>query len=106
MIRVEDPPIASASDVLGSRFEKVAESEFETSSPTGKPFSSTNRRRRRLEVEPKTSEWMSPRLELLSPEAPGAVDLEERTKSPLLLLGISDCWCRLPRARVGLELEA
>ena len=90
MIRVDDPPIASASDVLGSRFEKVAASECGTSSRTGTPFSSTNRRRRRFGVEPKTSEWISPRLELLSPDAPGAEDFEERTKSPLLLLGISD----------------
>jgi len=47
----------------------------------------------------------------LRPEAPGAEDREDRTKSPLLLLGKSDrCWATpfsVPfTARVGLELEA
>ena len=50
---------------------------------------------------------MSPLLELFRPEAPGAEDLEERTKRPLLLLGMSDWRCASPlAARVGLELEA
>lgn len=105
MILVDEPPMASASDVLGSRFEKVAGSEG-APSRTGTPFSSTNSRRRRLGVEPKTSEWMSPRLELLRPEVPGAVDLEERTNRPLLLVGISGCRSPLAAARVGLDDDA
>lgn len=100
MILVEEPPIASASDVFGSMFEKVAGSEGP--SRTGTPFSSTKSRRLLPGVAPKTSEWMSPRLELLTPEVPGAEDLEERTNRPLLLVGISGS--RAPfMARVGLE---
>lgn len=45
---------------------------------------------------------MSPRLELLRPELPGAEDLEERTKRPLLLVGILGSWAPFT-ARVGLE---
>ena len=103
MILVDDPPMASASDVLGSRFENVAGSE----AWTGAPFSSTKRRRRRFGVEAKTSEWISPRREMFSPEAPVACDLDERTKRPLLLLGKTFC-CDVSRlaALVGLELEA
>ena len=52
IIRVLDPPIASASEVFGSRFEKVAGSD----ACTGFPCSSTKRRRRRLGVDPNTSE--------------------------------------------------
>ena len=103
MIREEDPPIASASDVLGSRFENVAGSE----AWTGFPFSSTKSRRRRFGVDPKMSECISPRRELFKPEPPGAADREDRTNSPLELEGISACrslfWCV---ALVGLELEA
>lgn len=95
--------MASASDVLGSRFENVAASD----ACTGTPFSSTKSRRRRFGVAPKTSEWMSPRLELLRPDVPGADDFEERTKRPLLLEGISGCRLAAPLiALVGLELEA
>ena len=105
MILVDEPPMASASDVLGSRLEKVAGSEG-APSRTGTPFSSTNSRRRRLGVEPKTSEWMSPRLELLRPEVPGADDLEDRTNRPLLLVGISARRSPLVAARVGLDDDA
>ncbi len=45
---------------------------------------------------------MSPRLELLRPELPGAEDLEERTKRPLLLVGILGSWAPFT-ARAGLE---
>ena len=107
MTLVEEPPIASASEVLGSRFEKVFVSELGAPSRTGTPFSSTNKRRRRLGVELKISEWISPLLELFNAEAPGPVDLEDRMKSPLLLVGTSDSWRTFPFvARVGLELEA
>ncbi len=106
MTRVDTPPRASASEVLGSALEKVAASEFCPSSRTGSPFSSTNKRRRRFGVVPRTSECMSPRLETLSAEAPGAPDRDDRTNRPLLL-GISDLCCAAPLAlRVGLELEA
>ncbi len=97
--------MASASDVFGSRLEKVAGSEG-APSRTGTPFSSTNSRRRRLGVEPKTSEWMSPRLELLRPEVPGADDLEDRTNRPLLLVGIPGCRSPLVAPRVGLDDDA
>ena len=50
MILVEEPPIASASEVLGSRFENVAGSDGP--SWTGAPFSSIKSRRRRVGVEP------------------------------------------------------
>lgn len=89
IILVDEPPIASASDVFGSRLEKVAASEPVAPSRTGTPFSSTKIRRRRLGVALKISECISPRLELLSAEAPGAEDLGVRTKRPLLLVGIS-----------------
>ena len=103
MILDEEPPMASASEVFGSRFEKVAGSDC----AVVLPFSSTKRRRRRLGVEPKMSEWMSPRRELFRPEAPGAADREERTNKPLELEGISGWrppfwWAVL----VGLELDA
>ena len=100
IILVDDPPIASASDVFGSRFENVAGSEGP--SRTGTPCSSTKSLRRRAGVAPKTSECISPRLELLRPELPGAEDLEERTKRPLLLLGILGSRAPL-MARVGLD---
>lgn len=100
IILVDDPPIASASEVLGSKLEKVAGSDGP--SRTGTPFSSTKRRRLRLGVAPKISEWMSPRLELLIPELPGAEDLEERTNRPLLLVGTLGS-CAPFTARVGLE---
>lgn len=87
MILVEEPPIASASEVFGSRFENVAGSE----ACTGFPFSSTNKRRRLFGVDPKTSEWMSLRLDWFNPEVPGADDREDRRKRPLLLVGISGC---------------
>lgn len=105
MILVEEPPMASASDVFGSRFEKVAGSDGP--SWTGAPFSSMKRRRRRLgvEPEPKMSECMSPRLELFRAEAPGAEALEDRTNSPLLLVGTSGS-CAPFNARVGLEEDA
>lgn len=107
MTLVEDPPIASASEVLGSRFEKVFASEFGAPSRTGTPFSSTNKRRRRFREELNRSEWMSLLLELFKAEAPRPVDLEERMKSPLLLVGTSASWRTSPIvARVGLELEA
>lgn len=107
MILVDAPPMASASEVLGSAFENVLVSEFGAPSRTGTPFSSTNKRRLLLGVEPKTSEWMSLLLELLSPEEPGTEDLEERMNNPLLLDGASGSGCEPPlRARVGLELEA
>lgn len=105
IILVDEPPIASASDVFGSRFENVAGSEGP--SWTGAPFSSIKSRRRRLgvEPEPKMSECMSPRLELFSAEAPGAEALEDRTKSSLLLLGILGSWAPF-KARVGLDEDA
>lgn len=90
IILVDEPPRASASEVLGSRFENVAASEFGISSRTGSPFSSTNRRRRLLDEVPRVSECMSPRLEALTVDAPGPEEREERTKRPLLLLGMSD----------------
>lgn len=49
---------------------------------------------------------MSPRLELLRPEVPGADDLEDRTKRPLLLVGISGCRPPFAAARVGLDDDA
>ena len=111
MILVDEPPRASASEVLGSKFENVAASELGISSRTGKPFSSTKSRRRLLDDGPRESECMSPRLEALTVEAPGPVDREDRTKRPLLLLGMSDRCCAGPlrppfNPRVGLELEA
>ena len=107
MILVEDPPIASASEVFGSRFEKVFASELGAPSRTGTPFSFTNKRRRRLGVELKTSEWISPLLELFAIEALGPVDLEDRMNNPVLLVGKSDSWRTFPFVvRVGLELEA
>ena len=106
IILVDDPPIASASDVLGSRFEKVFASELRAPSRTGMPFSSTKRRRRRLGVEPKTSEWISALLELFRVDAPGPVDLDDLKKIPLLLVGTSATLRTFPFvARVGLELE-
>lgn len=103
MILVDEPPIASASDVFGSTFEKVAGSE----AWTGAPFSSTKSLRRRFGVLPKTSEWISPRRDRLTPEVPGAEDREERTNRPLLLVGKSGGWAPLgPVVRVGLELGA
>ena len=107
MILVEEPPMASASEVFGSAFENVFASEPGAPSRTGTPFSSTNKRRLLLGVELKTSEWMSLLLEWLSPEEPGAEDLEDRMNNPLLLVGTSGSGCGLPfKARVGLELEA
>ena len=104
---VEDPPMASASDVLGSRFEKVFVSELGIPSRTGTPFSSTNKRRRRFGEELKTSEWMSLLLELLRADGPRPFDLEDLMKSPLLLVGTSASCRTFPfAARVGLELEA
>ena len=105
MVRVDRPPIASASDVFGSKFENVAASEFGPRSATGMPFSSTNILRRRAGVALKTSEWMSPLLELLVPDAPGAADREERTKSPLLLVGASMGRPLACVDLVGLELD-
>lgn len=104
MILVDEPPIASASEVFGSMLEKVAGSD----AWTGAPFSSTKSLRRRFGVLPKTSEWMSPRRDRFTPEVPGAAeDREDRTKRPLLLVGTSVCWAPLaPVARVGLELGA
>jgi len=105
IILVEEPPMASASDVFGSRFEKVARSEGP--SWTGAPFSSMKRRLRRLgvEPEPKMSEWISPRLELFKAEAPGADALEDRTNSPLLLVSTLGSWAPF-KARVGLDEDA
>lgn len=107
MILLEEPPISFASEVLGSRFENVRASDSSALSRTGTPLSSTNRRRRRLGVEPNTSEWMSPRREAFIPSVPGTDALEALTNRPLLLVGIS-AWERvLPLApRPGLELEA
>ena len=108
MIRVEEPPMASASEVLGSMFEKVAESD----AGIGAPFSSTKILRRRAGVvaPPKTSEWMSPRRELFKAFAPFRAEPEDRgsrTKRPLLLLGMLPLRsCDSLRALVGLELEA
>jgi hypothetical protein len=56
--RVESPPSASASEVSGFRFEKVAS---EPGSPTGMPSSPTNIRRRCAGVDANASECMSPR---------------------------------------------
>lgn len=105
IILVDEPPMASASEVFGSRFEKVAGSEG--SFWIGTPFSSTKSRRRRpsVEPEPKISECISPRLELLTPEDPGADALDDRTNSPLLLVGMLGSWATF-NARVGLEEEA
>ena len=105
IILVDEPPIASASEVFGSMFEKVAGSEG--SFWVGTPFSSTKSRRRRpgVEPEPKISEWISPRLELLRLEEPGADALDDRTNSPLLLVGTLGS-CAAFNARVGLEEEA
>lgn len=106
MILLEEPPISFASEVLGSRFENVRASDSGAPSRTGTPFSSTNSRRRRLGVEPNTSEWMSPRREALIPSVPGTDALEALTNRPLLLVGIS-AWERvLLLALPGLELEA
>ena len=105
IILVDEPPIASASEVFGSRFENVAGSDG--SFWIGTPFSSTKSRRRRpgVEPEPKISECISPRLELLIPEEPGADALDDRTNSPLLLVGTLGSWAEF-NARVGLEEEA
>lgn len=107
IILLEEPPMSFASEVLGSRFENVRASDPGAPSRTGTPFSSTNRRRRRLGVEPNTSEWMSPLREAFTPFVPGTDALEALTNIPLLLVGIS-AWERvLPSApRPGLELEA
>ena len=105
IILVDEPPIASASDVLGSTFENVAGSDGP--SWIGCPFSSMKSLLRRAEFEPvpKMSEWMSPLLELLSPEEPGAEALEDRTNNPLLLVGTLAS-CAPFTARAGLEDEA
>ena len=105
IILVDEPPMASASEVFGSRFENVAGSEG--SFWIGTPFSSTKSRRRRPDVEPgpKISECISPRLELLRPEEPGADALDDRTNSPLLLVGTLGSWAAF-NARVGLEEDA
>lgn len=105
MILVDEPPIASASEVFRSMFENVAGSEG--SFWIGTPFSSTKRRRRRpaVEPEPKISEWISPRLELLRLDEPGADALDDRTNSPLLLVGTWGSWAAF-NARVGLDEEA
>lgn len=97
--------MASASEVFGSRFENVAGSEG--SFWIGTPFSSTKSLRRRpgVEPEPKISECISPRLELLTPEVPGADALDDRTNSPLLLVGTLGSWAAF-NAREGLEEEA
>jgi len=52
------------------------------------------------------SEPISPRLELLSADPALFAPLEERTKSALLSLRISDCTdcCRAANPRFGLEL--
>jgi len=55
MTRVELPPRASASEVSGCIFEKVA-SDCGSPSFTGMPLASTNSLRRRLGVDPKASE--------------------------------------------------
>ena len=107
MTLVDEPPIASASEVFGSRLEKVFASEPGAPSRTGKPFSSTIKRRRRLGEELNTSEWISPLLELFKADAPTPVDLDDRMKSPLLLFVSAVSWWTLPfLTRVGLELEA
>ena len=49
---------------------------------------------------------MSPRLELLRPEVPGADDLEDRMNRPLLLVGISGCRSPLAAPREGLDDDA
>lgn len=90
IMRVDEPPSTSASEVFGSRLEKVAASELGTPSRTGNPFSSTKTRRRRAEPEPDASEWISPRLDALCVELPCSLGPDDRTKRPLLLLGISD----------------
>lgn len=107
MILLEEPPMSFASEVLGSRFENVRASDSGAPSRTGTPFSSTNRRRRRLGVEPNTSEWMSPRREALMPSVPGTDALEALRNGPLLLVAIS-AWERMLSfaPRPGLELEA
>lgn len=107
IILLEEPPMSFASEVFGSRFENVRASDSGAPSLTGTPFSSTNRRRRRLGVEPNTSEWMSPRRETFTPSVPGTDALEALTNKPLLLVGTS-AWERVwPFApRPGLELEA
>lgn len=103
IILEEEPPMASASEVFGSTLENVAGSE----ACTGFPFSSTKSRRRRLGVEPNMSECISPRRELFRPEVPGAADRDDRTKSPLELVGTSCCLASFCRGVLpGLELEA
>ena len=49
---------------------------------------------------------MSPRLELLRPEVPGADDRDDRMNRPLLLEGMSGCWSPLATAREGLDEDA
>lgn len=49
---------------------------------------------------------MSPRLELLRPDVPGADDLEDRTNRPLLLVGTSACRSPLVAFLVGLDDDA
>lgn len=91
---VELPPIACASDVVGSMFENVGASEASAGiSRTTRPLSSMKIRRLARGVL-MFSELISPRLELLI-EEPGPRDRDDRTKSPLLSLrrsGRTDCW--------------
>jgi hypothetical protein len=97
-------PAAGPSDAVWSCCGKVGASDVE--SCTVSPFSLTKSRRGRFGIDPRDSERMSPRREILWAELLG-IDRDERTKSPLLLLGMSALRSRVViGTRVGLELEA
>ena len=84
---VEFPPIACASEVVGSRFEKDgASASSGGTSLTIRPLSSMKIRLLARGVL-RLSEVMSPLRELLTAD-PGPWEREERTKRPLLSLGI------------------
>ena len=90
MILVDEPAIASASEVLGSALEKVCASDSGAPFATGFPFSSTNSRCRLPGCDPKMSECISPRRELFNAEVPDLDARDEGRKRALLLDGASE----------------
>jgi hypothetical protein len=103
MTRVDSPPNASASEVPGFKFEKVASDRGSPPLATGMPSSPIKMRLRRAGVEAKASEWISPRRDDMRGTPDESIVRSERTNKPLLLLGTSDR-ISLP-LRGGLELE-
>lgn len=104
MQSVELPPIACASEVVGSKFENDGASV--SSGGTSliiRPLSSIKIRLLARGVF-RLSEVTSPLRELLTAD-PGPWDREERTKRPLLSLGML-VWGSLANVLPGLELAS